>query len=556
MVGQGPANEQEAIAGSDKAQLLLVSPPGCGKTELLAMRAQVLIERLAKNQRILALTFSNKARQNLRQRLTGIVGRTQSHRYISVYNFHGLSATILRAHGKLVDVDPSFPMPGKRTLAAAVRPWTEGMNIGAAIRRGKEIEDVLRRSKAAPISDEEVLLRLEQSGDHAALSIERDRQQSGQMHYDDILRHAQRILQIPAVSTMYQHHFGGLIVDEFQDLSLQQLDISVKVASTSRTFAGDPLQGIYSWAGASPVEVEAFLVALCGEPSRLTTSYRSSPAVLDVVNSVAVPLGSHRLEAHSPGMWHRGGAAAAVTLQSGIEEADWLTSLASKITTKWPAATVGVIARSAWRRRMVDEAFAQSNISYVQWDLAINAPHVLSILRQAVKTLPKEAGIAQLREVASALADGVEVETYDDLIAAVDQLEGIVTEHETIQDAVARLKHRDPGKAVPAGAHLLNAHTGKGQQFDWVFVPGFESFHIPSGQASSQEELAEEERALLVILSRARHGLVLTRASTLVAKSGRTYSPDESAYWPRVLAACALDRKQLEDHIETMPGPT
>ncbi|WP_285541535.1 3'-5' exonuclease [Streptomyces lavendulae] len=71
----------------------------------------------------------------------------------------------------------------------------------------------------------------------------------------------------------------------------------------------------------------------------------------------------------------------------------------------------------------------------------------------------------------------------------------------------------DKGSAIEPGVHLLNAHTGKGQQFDWVFVPGFEDWHIPDGQADTAEQLAEELRVVLVMVSRARHGIVITRAA-------------------------------------------
>jgi superfamily I DNA/RNA helicase len=62
---------------------------------------------------------------------------------------------------------------------------------------------------------------------------------------------------------------------------------------------------------------------------------------------------------------------------------------------------------------------------------------------------------------------------------------------------------------VSPGVHLLNAHTGKGQQFDWAFVPGLEEKHLPDRRSTTGSLLAEEERVLLVMLSRARHGIIV-----------------------------------------------
>ena len=82
------------------------------------------------------------------------------------------------------------------------------------------------------------------------------------------------------------------------------------------------------------------------------------------------------------------------------------------------------------------------------------------------------------------------------------------------------------------GAHLLNAHVGKGQQFDWVVIAGLEQDTLPDFRAKTPEDVAEELRVLSVMLSRARHGVVLTRSSTLVSeRTGNEYGrPDESEF--------------------------
>lgn len=169
------------------------------------------------------------------------------------------------------------------------------------------------------------------AGNADAVAIETAWRSAGLMSYDDLLRHAQRLLHIPAVANLYQHHYGAVLVDEFQDLSPQQLDIALRSVTASRTFVGDPLQGIYTWAGARPVEVEAGLRALCGTPLTLTLSYRSSPAVLAVVNAASVDFGGSPLSANDPLRWPNGGAASAITFATGTEESNWLTGQCAAI---------------------------------------------------------------------------------------------------------------------------------------------------------------------------------------------------------------------------------
>ena len=267
-------------AHSDAANLLVIAPPGCGKTQLLARRAAYLIPQLRPNQRILALTFSNKARENLAERIRSVVGPQAFRRYIRMRNFHGHATELLRAHGATIGLDPNFTQPTARALDEPVRARFAGLSAAAAGERRKAMEAALGRAKQRPLDDQQVMDVLISTGNADAVAVEAAWRQAGLLSYGDLLRHVQRLLQIHGVANLYQHHYGAVLVDEFQDLSPQQLDITLRTVTACRTFVGDPLQGIYTWAGARPVEVETQLRSLCGPPLSLTQSYRSSPAVL------------------------------------------------------------------------------------------------------------------------------------------------------------------------------------------------------------------------------------------------------------------------------------
>src|SRR6476661_6572720 len=119
-------DKQAGAANSTKANLLVLAPPGCGKTELLALRAEVLIACLRRHQTILALTFSNKARDNLGERLRGVLGPERFRRFIRIRNFHGHATEIVRSHGRTLGIDPNFAMPTRRTLDDAIRARVRG----------------------------------------------------------------------------------------------------------------------------------------------------------------------------------------------------------------------------------------------------------------------------------------------------------------------------------------------------------------------------------------------------------------------------------------------
>jgi DNA helicase-2/ATP-dependent DNA helicase PcrA len=257
--------------------LLVVAPPGCGKTELLAHRAELLLDSLGPGQKILALTFSNKAKANLSSHLLKVLGAERKRRFVSVHNFHGHAADIVRSHGRTLGIGAYFEIPDKNTQADVIEPYTEGLSEDEAHELRRRIEDELRAVKQAPRDDAEVLERLQRGADERTVLIEEQRQSTGALFYDDLLRHAQRLLRVPDVARLYRAHYAAVLVDEFQDLCPQQLDIALRTCDTSRTFVGDPLQGIYSWTGARPVQVERVLRRVSGEPSGLALAYRSSP---------------------------------------------------------------------------------------------------------------------------------------------------------------------------------------------------------------------------------------------------------------------------------------
>jgi ATP-dependent DNA helicase UvrD/PcrA len=541
---------QEAAAANSNANLLITAPPGCGKTELLALRAHALIPRLMPGQRILALTFTNRAKANLSGRLQHILGPHGMRRYITVHNFHGHAAEIVLAHGRTLRLQvDGMLMPATTTMKKALRQFSSDKDACDAA------AELLATIKRAPITDEEVLQAIKDAGDSIALQVEIQRIASNQLHYDDLLRHAQRLLRVREVARLYQQHYGAVLVDEYQDLSLQQLDLAMRTCTASRTFAGDPLQGIYSWAGAAPRQVGEILHRGCGEPVRLTVSYRSSPAVLAMVNSISACMGAAPLHAHDPAAWPGGGASAALDFTTSAAEAEFIANLCSQITCADPAASVGVISRSGWRRAAIDHALAQrSSIPCRHWDLAVEDPAVLDLIRNVVAGMPPGTKLDDARIKVIASLDSGDVDTIEQVNDAISQLGQAAAPGATARAALARFRARHNDAAVGPGVHLLNAHTGKGQQFDWVIACGLEEGHLPDRRNSTGSALDEEQRVLLVILSRARHGVIATRR---VLRDGR-YGPfpaTPSRWWNTLAASATLDRKALERELDTLYLP-
>jgi DNA helicase-2/ATP-dependent DNA helicase PcrA len=542
-----PSAEQLAAATSSDINSLIVAPPGCGKTEVLAYRAEHLIMTLKPNQKILALTFTNRARANLRDRLRQVLGTERARRFVTVRNFHGHAAEVVLSHYRTIGLDIStYVPPTTRTLSRALREVTNDYDTA------RDAADLLGQVKRDPLSDEEVLAALDAAtgrvGRTAAMAVEEARQGAGVLHYDDLLRHAQCLLQVPGVQRLYNCHYGAVLVDEFQDLSLQQLDLVSRTCATSKTFAGDPLQGIYTWAGAQPEHVEAILKEACSEPLRLSESYRSSPRVLALVNSIGTQLGATVLHSAQADRWPDAGFGTTMVFRDFSDEASQIVSATRLLLARNPSLSVGVITRSGWRRRVIDEHFAASNLPIRRWDLAVEDPRILQLVRDAMSQLPRGVGFQAARD---GVLDTVEPSDVD-TIEQVDEVFNFLgqTGLPTPRAALQTLRSSgEPQLAVSAGVHLLNAHTGKGQQFDWTFVVGLEEKHIPDRRSSHGEALAEEMRVLLVMLSRARHGLVVTSVRTLDGQYG-PYDARRSRWYAALDAAKPCLWSAFADHVD------
>lgn len=544
----GVVDPQRLAAESDSTNLLVVAPPGCGKTELLALRALELIPRLAPNQKVLALTFTKRARANLSERLLNVLGRERFRRYVTVHNFHGHAAEVVLAHGRTLGIPvDQLVMPTSVTLRKALAQFSSDAVAS------KAAAALLETIKRGPLSDDEVMLALDASGDALAKRVEVERVAANQLHYEDLLRHGERLLAVDEVANLYRQHYGAVLVDEFQDLSPQQLAIALATCTKSRTFAGDPLQGIYSWAGAEPLKVEAELRAICGDPIQLTVSYRSSPGVLAMLNGVSRHMGASPLQAADPTAWPDGGASSALVLSTLLREATFIVEICKRIVRADPTLSIGVIARSGWRRQEIDRAFAAaSDIPSRRWDLALEDPGVVDRLRLAVSGMPPGVSPAAARDKIVATVDPCDVDTIEQIVDAFDQLSTVASG--SVLAALNQFQVPNDKAAVRPGVHLLNAHTGKGQQFDWVFIPGLEEKHLPDRRSSYGAALAEEERVLLVMLSRAKHGVVVTNAKRLDGKFG-PYDSTQSRWLAGLASTATMDWPSLEIHLDKLYPP-
>lgn len=543
-----PTEAQQRIRDHDALGLLVVAPAGCGKTEGLAFRVAGLLERgqVAHPRRVLVATFSNRARDNIRDRLKDYVPATVLRDRVTVANFHGLSARLIRAHGRVIDVDPNLILPDSDWVGE------ECQRRGLEWNRRRAVEDLLRRTKQATVDDAAVEQALMADGNPDALAIERQRSAEGRLTYDDLPRLAEIILAHDSVAGLYRNHFSALVVDEFQDLTPQQLRIVNRIGYGKTTYAGDLAQGIYGFAGAVPAEVDRQVRAECPNVVQFAESHRSSPAVLSMVNAMAGLTGGQKLNSAVPDSWPSGGLAAGIRFASVDEEATFALKFAQTIIDKVPGQRVGVISRTANRRRFVDAAAATSGLPVHRWDDGVLDTETARIIKSTLTRLkPTDLTTApdpvQFMRDLAAIESIIEPDTRKNVVDAVGWCLDRVDEGLSTEQIRDRIRIGDETTLLSApGLHLLSGHVGKGQQFDWVVVVGAEDGVIPDFRANTTETRLEEARVLSVMISRARHGVVVTCSRYVPTLAGRLRGQDPSPFFAELKAVDFRNRQGVE----------
>ena len=533
-----PLGAQKTAVTGKAAHMLVTAPPGCGKTEVLAMRAAHLLAtgRVRPRRKILTLTFTNRARDNIKQRLQEQLGEARARRWVDVVNFHEFAIRLVQAHGNLTGLTADVEYPNRTWMKKALARQTSNW------REQKAATEILDSAKREPLTDNELMERVVGSNNDIAIKVERERQDAGYLDYGDLLRHAQLILRDERVSDVFKEHYDAVLVDEFQDLTLQQFDVARRVTNANAMYVGDPYQGIFGWAGAAPLEVLAKLKDDGYIPVDLDVSFRSSPAVLAVVNALSATLGATPLTAADPDRWPNGGVAYAMAFDTDDAEATGVVALCDYVAGKYPDDRIGVICRSEYRRGALERAFTHAKHKPQFWDIALDTPQVAAMLKRQARHVRQGVPYADqvedlLQRVSSALRRS-DVETLNDVQSACEQLLEMELLGLDLREVLSRVRDVRGTSASEPGVHVLNAHTGKGQQFDWVVVNGLEEGHVPSTYAETAEELLEEQRVLMVMVSRARRGVFLCHARQTSNRYGRVFRQGQSRWWPAIASAC------------------
>ena len=273
--------------------LLILAGPGSGKTRVIAHRVAHLVqEREVPPWRILAVTFTNKAAREMRERVDGLLGAVAAE--LSMGTFHGVCARMLRRDGMEIGLPSGFAIYDRDDQIALVRRIERELQIDhrrfappaviSAISAAKnERLRVAEYESRVGSYFEEIVSRVFQQYE---LALER----SAAVDFDDLLGKTLELFECtPAVRDRYAERYLHLLIDEFQDTNLVQYLLARELASRhgNVTAVGDPDQSIYSWRAADIRNLTNFQRDFHGcEVVLLEQNYRSTGRILRAASAV------------------------------------------------------------------------------------------------------------------------------------------------------------------------------------------------------------------------------------------------------------------------------
>ena len=290
--------------------LLLLAGAGSGKTKVVTHRVAHLVgSKCIDPERVLAVTFTNKAAKEMRERVAGLAGRSKTER-IQISTFHSLCCRILRADIEQLGFKRNFSIYGTSDQQRLIKDLMN--NISAD--HGLSPDSILWKisdAKNSLLSPEKFgpFMRGDVIGEMAKAvypEYQKSLKSYNAVDFDDLIMLVVRLFdEFPEVQERYQDRFRYIMVDEYQDTNTAQFTLMQRLAGKWGNFCvvGDDDQSIYGWRGADPGNILDFEKNFSGaHVIKLEQNYRSTANILNAANKVI----KHNRKRKEKALWTAG----------------------------------------------------------------------------------------------------------------------------------------------------------------------------------------------------------------------------------------------------------
>ena len=451
--------------------LLVLAGPGSGKTRVITHRIARMIERGVSPRRMLALTFTNKAAEEMQHRVETLVPGSR----VWVSTFHRFCARLLREYSELVGLHSNFTIFDTDDQRALIKRALSDLNLDSTQYAPAKINAAISRMKNELITPDvvEAARREQVTMDFKTVvtariypEYQKRLRESNAVDFDDLLMHVVSLLQgNPELRSELDQQYQFILVDEYQDTNRSQYEIIRALAHDvpNLCVTGDPDQSIYGWRGA---RIDNILRFESDYPDaqvvRLEENFRSTQAILRVADSL-IEHNVHRKAKRLKTDNESGDMVKLHRFWTGKDEAEEIASQIRRDVEAgvWEWSDVAIFYRVNWLSREVEQALGRNRVPYqVASGLAFydraEVKDMLAYLRVIENPADRAAGLRIINKPPRGIGKG----TLDKLIRFADRHELTLVEAAEHAREIPELS-AGPTKSLLGFAELIRGLRGK-----------------------------------------------------------------------------------------------
>lgn len=366
--------QHQAVENTD-GPVLVIAGAGAGKTKVLTHRIAYLLQKGVPSWRILALTFTNKASNEMKERIEKIVGADAA-RDLWMGTFHSVFGKILRAEAQRLNFDSNYTIYDTADSKSVIAKIIAEMNLDKDNYKPNAILSTISNAKNnlitpaaylqnADLYKHDLMKKMPQVGE-VYKRYELRCRQANAMDFDDLLLYTNILFRDhPDVLAKYQERFAYILVDEFQDTNTSQNLIVKKLALPENNICvvGDDAQSIYSFRGA---KIENILNFSSDYPNykifKLEQNYRSTPTIVEAANSL-IAKNKNQIPKKTFSEQADGEKIQVLSAATDIEEGVMVSKEIQKLAASGvPYSDIAILYRTNMQSRIIEESLNKLTI--------------------------------------------------------------------------------------------------------------------------------------------------------------------------------------------------
>jgi DNA helicase-2/ATP-dependent DNA helicase PcrA len=368
--------EQARAVETTEGPLLILAGAGSGKTKTLTHRiAHLIASHKATPYNILAVTFTNKAAREMRERVATLLGENPDNRSFMPYmgTFHGICVRLLRQDGESVGVPRNFVIFDESDRQSAIKQASKQLMLDEKSFPARTLSSLISNAKNELVTPDTFRNTGKGPVHNAAAQVyplyESILKQAGALDFDDLIARTVRMLQTqPEMRAKWQQQFRYIMIDEYQDTNAAQYKLVKLLTNENKNIAvvGDDWQSIYSWRGADFRNILNFEkdypdVTIV----KLEQNYRSTKAILDAAHAVI----TKNQQRSDKELWTNAGAGQPVGILQVANERAEAEGIVRRVKNAVDARfrnyeEFAVLYRTNAQSRSVEEAFVRYGVPY------------------------------------------------------------------------------------------------------------------------------------------------------------------------------------------------